>query len=513
MGDASPEHRESAPDRGRQALPALLALMLLFGAYVRLTHLADNPGWDADEGYNLNIAVNLAAGKAQMLAMQYAFVQHPPFFYVLGVLLIRFWTHNLIALRALSACCGVLTIIGLYGLGSALGGRKLGWAAAAFYTIWPEAVLQARWAYTYNLLALLIVLVLWAAAPLYLDRGRVGPAAPAHTLPRAVLLSGFCAGLALATDQEATALLPPLIYLWWGRDRRLLIGGALTLIAAPAAYLGVMLAVRRADLLFDIEHTASRLQSGPGDLIVRLAHLFSFDPLVVIGLFGIAAAGRGKARTTLLLLEIPLVVLILEVRDPSPYFRAAEPLLPLAALGMGALILAFIKFIASITARGARSRARAIVACGILLIPLGGFMLIDDAASANGTFATPLKPVLPRSAAQARRLADWINQRVRSTDLVIAMPEISWLLHCRTTELLQAVAVTGRATGFYPAGLGPKRFVYDPRLDAARYLVVDSFTRQLIVEYADERALVRVAQSGWSVVYRQGEYVVYAHPR
>ncbi len=518
MGDAPPERGGSAAVRRRQALLALLATMLLFAAYVRLTHLADNPGWDADEGYNLNIAVNLAAGKAQMLAMQYAFVQHPPFFYVLGVVLIRLWTHNLIALRALSACCGVLTAVGLYGLGSALGGRKLGWAAAGFYTIWPEAVLQVRWAYTYNLLALLVVLVLWAAAPFYRAGNRVGPdgesgpAPPARTLLRAALVSGFCAGLALATDQEAAALLPPLVYLWWDRDRRILIGGLLALAAAPAAYLGVMLAVRRADLLFDIEHTASRLQSSPGDLIIRLAHLFSFDPLVVIGLFGVAAAARGKARTALLLLEVPLVVLILEVRDPSPYFRAAEPLLPLSALGMGALILAFVKLIASVTAGGRRARARAIIACGILLVPIGGVMLIGDVAAANGVFATPLKPVLPRSAAQARLLADWLNARVRPTDLVIAMPEISWLFHCRTTELLQGVAVTGQATSFYPAGLGPERFVYDPRLSAARYLVVDSFTRQLIAEYPDERALVRMAQSDWPVVYRQGEYVVYAHP-
>jgi hypothetical protein len=514
VGEAPPERRGSAAARERPALLALLAAMLIFGAYVRLTHLADNPGWDADEGYNLNIAVNLAAGKAQMLAMQYAFVQHPPFFYVLGVLLIKFWTHSLVALRALSACCGVLTTVGLYGLGRSLGGRKLAWAAAGFYTIWPEAVLQARWAYTYNLLALLVVLVLWASAPLYMAHDAAGPeegtgrTSPAGMKLRAALLGGFCAGLALATDQEGAALLPALIYLWWSRDRRLMIGGMLALAAAPAAYLGAMLAVRRADLLFDIEHTVSRLQSSPGDLIIRLAHLFSFDPFVVIGLFGVAVAASGKARTALLLLAVPLVVLILEVRDPSPYFRAAEPLLPLSALGMGALILALIKAISSVTAGG----ARAIIARGILLVPLGGVMLIGDVASANSTFTTPLKPVLPRSAVQARRLADWINARVRPTDLVIAMPEISWLFHCRTTELLQAVAVTGRATGFYPAGLGPKRFVYDPRLDAAHYLVVDSFTRLLITEYSDERALVRTAQTAWPVVYKQGEYVVYAHP-
>ncbi|MGH2346715.1 MAG: hypothetical protein ACRDG4_15930, partial [Chloroflexota bacterium] len=465
---------------------ALLVLMLTLGAYFRLAHLADNPGWDADEGYNLNIAINLAQGKAQMLAMRYTFVQHPPFFYLLGSVPIRLWTHDLIALRALSACCGVLTALALYGLGSTLGGRRLGWAAAAFYTIWPEAALQVRWAYTYNLLALLVVLALWAALGPYMAWNR-NYSLPGHDPPvstarllRAAMLGGACASLALATDQEAAALVPPLIYLWWSRDRRPLLAGILVTALAPACYLGFFLATRQADLLFDIRHTASRLQSSPGDLIARLTHLFSFDPLVVIGLCGVGLAARGKVRTALIMVELLLTLLILEVRDPSPFFRAAEPLLPLAALGVGALILAVLRFIAGITAGSKDSRARVVLAGLLLFVPLGGFMVLDNVASVHGTFATPLKPVLPRSASDARRLAAWINERVRPTDLVIAMPEISWLFHCRVTELLQAVAVTGHATGFYPAGLGPARFVYDPRLGAARYLVVDTFTRQLI---------------------------------
>src|SRR5260370_10179641 len=141
---------------------ALLALLALC-TYLRFANLADNPGWDGDEGYNWSIAGDLAAGHVQMFGMRYAFVQHPPLFYLLGAGLMRLWTHDLIALRALSALCGVITTLGLYGLGVRLGGRRLGWAAAAFYTVWPQAVLQIRWAYTYNLLALLIVLCLWAA--------------------------------------------------------------------------------------------------------------------------------------------------------------------------------------------------------------------------------------------------------------------------------------------------------------------------------------------------------------
>ncbi|HVA92164.1 MAG TPA: glycosyltransferase family 39 protein [Chloroflexota bacterium] len=504
---------------GRRWDAWLLPALLVVGAYLRLANLADNPGWDGDEGYNLNIAANLLAGHARMFAMRYVFVQHPPFFYLLGALVMKLWTPDLIALRALSACCGVLTILALQGLGSALGGRRLGWAAALFYAIWPEAVLQVRWAYTYNLLALLVLLTLWAALSPYLGRleGLVGDSTPPRRWRNGAigpaLLAGFLAGLALATDQEAAILVPALVYLWWGRDWKPLAGGVLAMAAPPCAYLGVMLATRKDDVLFDIHHTASRLDSGPGDILARLTDLFRFDPLVVLGLCGLALVAHGRPRKVIVGLAIGLTGLVLEVRDPAPVFRAAEPLLPLAGLGMGALVLALMDLIGRMVGGNGRRGARAALAALVLLVPLGGTLVLTDLGSIRGGFATGLKPTLPRSAAEARRMAAWVNARVRPTDLVIAMPGISWLFHCRATELLQAVAVSGHGAAFYPDGLSMARFAYDPRLDTARFLVVDDFTRLWIAEQPRERALVRRAEQQWSIVYQRGEYVVYAHPK
>jgi hypothetical protein len=326
------------------------------------------------------------------------------------------------------------------------------------------------------------------------------------------LLAGFLAGLALATDQEAAALVLPLVYLW-GRDWRSLACGLAAMAAAPAAYLGVMLATRKADLLFDIHHTASRLDSGPGALLSRLADLVRFDPLVGLGLCGLALATHGRARRATLALAVLLTGLVVEVRDPAPIFRAAEPLLPLAGLGMGALILAVMDLIAHMVGGTGRLRGpRAAIATLVLLVPLGATLLISDLGSVRTGFATGLQPTLPRSAADARRMAAWVNARVRSSDLVIAMPGIAWLFHCRATELLQAVAVSGHGTAFYPDGLSRARFVYDPRLEAARYLVVDRFTQLWAAEHPRERALIVRAKYYWPIVYRGGEYIVYAHP-
>ncbi len=84
--------------RGKGLSPPQVALTLilivLLAAYLRLTHLATNPGWDGDEGYNWNIAANLAAGHARMFGLKFAFVQHPPLFFLLGAAAFRLFGQN-----------------------------------------------------------------------------------------------------------------------------------------------------------------------------------------------------------------------------------------------------------------------------------------------------------------------------------------------------------------------------------------------------------------------------------
>jgi hypothetical protein len=50
-------------------------------------------------------------------------------------------------------------------------------------------------------------------------------------------------------------------------------------------------------------------------------------------------------------------------------------------------------------------------------------------------------------------------------------------------------------------------------LAAARYLVVDGFTRVWISQSPGERALVEQAERTWPLVYSHGEYNVYRNPR
>ena len=518
--------------------PLLLGLLVALAALLRLLNLADNPGWDGDEGYNWSIATNLAAGHVQRFALQYTFVDHPPLFYLLGAGIMRVWTHDLIALRTLSAVCGVATVPALYALAGRLGSRREGLMAACIYAVWPLAVLQSRWCYTYNLLSLLLVLALWVALPPYpasennavsremvlptahatIDAAVAGEASRRATRPRsglvASLTAGLLAGLALATDQEgASVALAVCATLWWRDGLRLALPGALAAAIPPALYIGWMLAIRRSAFLFDLRHTAGRVGGGGvlaqiGDLLVRALHLLEFDPLIALGALGLLALPRSPQRRILWLQAALLALIALKVRDPSPNVRAAIPLLPLCALGLGALVWRVLAW------RSGRDGSRRGMSTVRLLLALLGLLMAGlSLAGAAGRFPTAIGFSLPRSTVQAYRLADWINARTSSTDLVLVMPQIAPLFEAHTAELLEAVAQDGQATAFYPAGIDPARFAYDTRLDAARFLVIDDFTRSWIKVYPGERALVARAYRSWRVVYRRGEYVVLAPPR
>jgi 4-amino-4-deoxy-L-arabinose transferase-like glycosyltransferase len=491
---------------GRTRIPLtvlVLGAVSVLAALFRWIHLANSPAWDADEGYNWSIATNLLAGHVQRFAMQYTFVDHPPLFYFLGAAVMAVLGTGLLPLRLLSTTCSVLTIPALYGLGTSIGGRRLGLFAAMVYAFWPQAIVQSRWAYTYNLLALLVPLALWAA---------LHPVAPRRQLLSGSVGAGLLAGCALATDQEGVAVVVAVVAALAMRGGRAALAGLFAAAIPPVLYLSWMLIWRGQALLFDIQHTALRFggSGGISEFLPRIVHLWQIDTLTFLGTIGLAVLPPSRAKWCVTLGQAVLAVIALKVYDPNLAFRAVIPLLPLFALGCAVLVERF--WLATVARRRAPQRARRLAAM-VLCIALLSTLVVDGLQAAGGYQPQPATASgLPQSPAAARAMAAWVNARVRPQDYVIAMPQIAWLLHCRTAEILEAVAITGQGTAFYPAGLSPTRFVWDPRLQAARYLIVDHFTRLWIASHPAERALVRHAQTRWRLVYRQGEYAVYANP-
>jgi 4-amino-4-deoxy-L-arabinose transferase-like glycosyltransferase len=520
----------------------LLAIVALAAA-LRLPHLDNNPGWDGDEGYNYNIAFNLAHGHHQMFALDFVFVQHPPLFFALVAGLFHLLGPSMLALRLLSVafCLGTLALLPALGrmlvahptatvptkthghaemndkpLRASMSvwwnvdsGTRIGLLAALAYAVLPFVAVQNRFGYTYNGLAFWTALTLLALLR-YRRDGRWG----------SLILCGLAGAAALCTDQEGAYLLPVLLLGLGGASLARRLGVVLLALCGPALYVGVLALTDRAALVFDVAHTAGRVTGGSvlrqmGIWLYNLADLMLVDPAIPIGLAGLALIPHRSTRRFMLGLLAAMLLVILKVRDPNPLFRTAEPLLPLVCLGLGGLgatVWAGLDRIAGRIKRVREGGPWASTFAALLIVLPALAAAGDDVRAATTRIQTPIEGLLPRSTANAQAMAGWLNARLHPDDVVLAMPQISWLFHARTAELLQAVAITGQASAFYPASIPRRRWVYDVHLAAARYLVVDAFTRIWITQNSPERALVRRAERTWRLVYAHGEYQVYENP-
>ena len=142
---------------------AVLSLLLGLAAYLRLTHLAHNPGWYTDEGTHLNIAQNLLQGRVQYMAISQStlLVARMPLFESLLAGLLSVSRGGIDTLRTLTGVLGVISVGLLYGV---VRRTQAGQAAAlpllsAFMlAVYPQAVLYSRFGFSYNLLTPLVLL-------------------------------------------------------------------------------------------------------------------------------------------------------------------------------------------------------------------------------------------------------------------------------------------------------------------------------------------------------------------
>ena len=73
---------------------ALAAALVALCVWFHVCRLAQTPGWDPQEGYNLDLAWNLLHGRLRLFALTQDFAQHPPLFYLQLALGIRLFGYN-----------------------------------------------------------------------------------------------------------------------------------------------------------------------------------------------------------------------------------------------------------------------------------------------------------------------------------------------------------------------------------------------------------------------------------
>jgi 4-amino-4-deoxy-L-arabinose transferase-like glycosyltransferase len=504
---------------------AILALCVFFHVY----RLAATPGWDPQEGYNLDIAWNLLHGRLRLFALTSAFAQHPPLFYLQLALAIRLFGYGIAAVRALAALYAILTCAALI----AFGRRILGigpalWAALA-YTAAPIILANTRWGYSYAQLAFVGLLCLWAAWR-YKETGD----------RRWLLIAAALAGLAAFSDYAGIAwvVFVALLALRKGwRESALAAGVGVGILAV-----GLLGCFAAAPSIFIADVTTTFGRAAGGNLIVqgvklllnyyRFVSLDAWLLLGIVGLFLVPALLRGYLLGAL----AALGVVVLKVRDIGLSLHTIVPLLPLLALGMGvaldrALRLLYgwsLGWLGDLAGKRAADPSRiplplrftaALVVFLAVVSPLG-MALAADASGLAGTLPTRQDTLLA-TPSDAQAAARYVFAHARSGDFVLASPNIAWMFdrpegnHPATqgADILQTLAQAGKGAAFYPSDLPASRWAYTVSLDSARFVIVDDLVRQLAAP-DEEPALIPLLRriESWPAVLRSGQYTVYEQP-
>jgi 4-amino-4-deoxy-L-arabinose transferase-like glycosyltransferase len=501
----------------------VLALTILLHFY----RLSAVPGWDPQEGYNLDIAWNLAHGRLRLFSLAAAFGQHPPLFYLQLAASIHLFGYNITAVRALAALYAVVTDVVLLLVGRRLVGTPAALWAMAVFSVAPVILANTRWGYSYIQLALVGLLCLGALLQYKQDGFRV----------RWLLVAAALAGIAAFSDYEGIAwvVLVGLVALW--PPRRTWREVALTLaigLGIPVAGLLICLAFAPGLVIADLGTTLARTSGGnPVSqlilLLLNYAQFLSADPwllLGVVGMFLVPARSRGLLLGTAAVLG----VVVLKVREVGLSLHPLVPLLPLLALGAGTILdlglgrlygwlLGWLSTMFG-TRHEALLRLTATVIVFVALVsPVALVGVTDLAGLETSTFVTRQDTILG-SPADAQAVASYVFSHAHNGDLILASPEVAWIFdspnRAPTTEgadILQTLAENGQGAAFYPAGIPSWRWTYSVSLPRARYVIVDNLIRQLAKPgQMPAMASLLTQVESWHLVYTSGQYAVYEQP-
>ncbi len=486
----------------KDAAPTFLALLcvLLLAASLRLQYHTDNPMWYTDEATHLNIVHHLLQGQVQYLAIEDSvllFARLPLFHLLLAVSSVLFG-EGMGTLRGLTGMLGVLSVALLFVMTVHLSKRRsLAVFAALSLAIFPDAVLYSRFGFSYNLLTLFMMLLVW------------GMVVYTRTLSRAWLALGALAlGLGLVTDlMMGTLILPFLLVVGVTRWQDAL--RALPVILLPfAIYAAVMLLVAPSAFWFDLRYTLTRLNTLTIPEQVENVHrnysiLFNRSFWFALGFLGVFwITDRDYRWVVVLCLFFPLVALGRTVALFSLSFYYVIPLLPWVALGMGAALDGVWQTLG-------HKRILAVTGMALVVgIPLGDSVR-HTLHQVQHRYVTDIDDFLINPD-HAREVATFINAHTLEHDVVIASPGVGWLFHARTADFQMVIAYEGVEVVHLPGDIPISRFTFNPGYAQASFIVVDDLWRKWgIVHVPGLAALVQDVETHWSLVMQAGTIAVY----
>lgn len=498
---------------------ALLVLIVGIAAHLRIANNTNTPGWYTDEATHIDIAQNLLKGKVQYLALNQSVLiagRLPLFGNVLALAMRIFDGDGITIARGLTGWLGVLSVFLLW-LTARLTTRDgvLAILSAMMLAIYPSAVIYSRIAFSYNLLAPLILLatlgmvMYWRGSRLWL------------------VLAAVSIGVGITSDLMIGVMLAPLVVVAFVR-RPLDVIWALILVALPfGLYAGYMLATKPDVFTYDFQHTFGRLGGMPLDeQIFNVAQNYSvllnqefWFPLGVAGLFLIRPRHVRSIVALTFFLAFVLAGRTFALFNLSFYY--VTPLLPLLMFGMGALVRYIAEMLYASTdfvlwGRLTLDKTARMLITALSLVVVVGLPLTFTFTQTNDQivdgFITEIDGFL-LNPVQVRQIAGHINARVSPEDVVIASVGVAWAIDANVTDFQMSVSYTGVDTVHFPGDLPLDRYAFDPRYETATYAVVDNlWVHWGAVHMPAVADMLADIQANWTLELEVGDMRVYRNP-
>jgi hypothetical protein len=531
-------------NESRLRLLEIIALMLIvvIAAQLRLENVGIIPGWYTDEAVHIDIARHMLTGDIRFMAVQDStllFARLPLYpALVAGALSITGMDTPFTTLRTVSGLLGVACVLLVYAIARPHG-RWLALLAAGALAVFPQAILYNRIAYSYNLVApllLLITLGLDRASTRRTEGNRLRTEHSQQTAANTVLspspffspwllLSGLALGLALVTDVIALTFVPPFLLLGLRRWRAL-IPALLVAAIPPLLYAAWMFSSAPAAFQYDLQHTFGRL-GGVGLLeqvlsLVANIQLLAEDGWWLLGCAGLFTLPRSLRYVLAFLFLIPIISIARAYSFIGLGAYYAIPLLPILAFGIAGVVHTGVQMVYSYERNrwGSRKVARyplslltsASVIFVLVFMPV--LSTIRIVAYYNNTGYTTTFDALLMSPYDTQQVAEFLRPRIREDDVIVTTPVLGALIPGNPIDFQQSVAFSSRInTPHLPADLPAERLAFNPDYRAARFVVIDDNWRAWGVYNVTGLAdIVADVETNWQQIYAVGGYTVWERP-
>ena len=495
----------------------LIVIILLLAGFFRLWHLNSTPGWWPDEGVYLNISNNLLHGKAQMFAFTYPFFPHPPLYFLLATVFIKFLGYKILSLRILASILGVILVFISYMMGRATNNKIIGIIAAILIAFMPETVIISKVGLTYNLLAIFYGLFLYflycylkTKETKYFSWIWVVTGLGCLTSISAVPMV-ITAGL-LSTSELINKRLN------WNK----ILLALLLFIVPILLYLGWELITQRGAFIHDLKYLFIRtdITSSKNSFLNFIVSLFGINGYLILGLIGLFFLPKNFRLWTL---TFVIIILLTEYQSRKYFAWYGAYYIFIFYFGLANGILKLSKyFIEEFFSDSVKVQILKNYLSFFILF----FIIYPNVSYLSNKISTRqfLETNYNRSQEESFSTGNvgyvyltdavlYINDRVNENDTVLASPHLSWMINALPTDPLLSYVYQDKASTNFPSDMRTTdRFLYNASISKAKFLLDDKFSRSWFYNQPGLKNDMNIIYDTWPKVFEAGDFHIYQNP-